>query len=38
MEFTKLRALGSFFSMITQGIRNIQQYNITHPDFVMKVF
>ena len=37
MDFTRLRALSSLFSMIDQGIRNIQQYNQTHFDFPMQV-
>nr|CAB3240292.1 cytoplasmic dynein 1 heavy chain 1 [Phallusia mammillata] len=36
MDFTRLRALSSLFSMISQGVRNIQQYNNTHSDFPMK--
>ena len=37
MDFTKLRALSPLFSIVTQGVRNILQYNVTHPDFLMKV-
>jgi len=37
MDFTRLRALSSLFSMISQGVRNVHQYNQTHPDFPMKV-
>ncbi|KAL7038933.1 hypothetical protein ACKWTF_009751 [Chironomus riparius] len=33
MDFTRLRALGSLFSMLNQGIRNILTYNQQHPDF-----
>ncbi|XP_050421392.1 dynein heavy chain, cytoplasmic isoform X3 [Adelges cooleyi] len=33
MDFTRLRALGSLFSMINQSIRNVLQYNRTHSDF-----
>lgn len=33
MDFTRLRALTSLFSMIKQSIRNIIDYNQTHPDF-----
>jgi len=37
MDFTRLRALSSLFSMVDQGIRNIQQYNQSHFDFPMQV-
>lgn len=37
MDFTRLRALNSLFSMITQGVRNVQQYNQSHYDFPMEV-
>ncbi|CAB0033630.1 unnamed protein product [Trichogramma brassicae] len=33
MDFTRLRALNSLFSMLNQSIRNIIQYNHSHPDF-----
>uniref|UniRef100_A0A336KP21 Dynein heavy chain, cytoplasmic n=1 Tax=Culicoides sonorensis TaxID=179676 RepID=A0A336KP21_CULSO len=33
MDFTRLRALGSLFSMINQSIRNALIYNQQHPDF-----
>jgi dynein heavy chain 1 len=33
MDFTRLRALGSLFSMLNQGIRNVLAYNQLHPDF-----
>ncbi|XP_054277851.1 dynein heavy chain, cytoplasmic-like isoform X3 [Macrosteles quadrilineatus] len=33
MDFTRLRALGSLFSMINQGVRNVVQYNHSHADF-----
>lgn len=36
MDFTRLRALGSLFSMIHQSTRNVLQYNATHPDFPMQ--
>ncbi|XP_077971534.1 cytoplasmic dynein 1 heavy chain 1-like isoform X1 [Styela clava] len=36
MDFTRLRALNSLFSMVDQGVRNIQQYNQTHYDFPME--
>uniref|UniRef100_A0A1X7TTB6 Dynein heavy chain AAA 5 extension domain-containing protein n=1 Tax=Amphimedon queenslandica TaxID=400682 RepID=A0A1X7TTB6_AMPQE len=35
MDFTHLRALKSFFSMLHQMIRNIVSYNQSHPDFPM---
>lgn len=33
MDFTRLRVLGSLFSMLNQSIRNVQSYNYTHSDF-----
>ena len=33
MDFTRLRALGSLFSMINQAVRNILRYNHLHADF-----
>ncbi|XP_074099131.1 dynein heavy chain, cytoplasmic isoform X3 [Cotesia typhae] len=33
MDFTRLRALSSLFSMLNQAVRNILQYNHTHIDF-----
>lgn len=33
MDFTRLRALSSLFSMLNQGIRNALQFNQQHPDF-----
>ncbi|XP_030854690.1 cytoplasmic dynein 1 heavy chain 1 [Strongylocentrotus purpuratus] len=36
MDFTRLRALNSLFSMLHQCIRNIIQYNHTHSDFPMQ--
>ncbi|XP_021916205.1 dynein heavy chain, cytoplasmic isoform X6 [Zootermopsis nevadensis] len=33
MDFTRLRALSSLFSMLNQGVRNVLQYNHTHADF-----
>lgn len=33
MDFTRLRALSSLFSMLNQAVRNILQYNHTHMDF-----
>ena len=37
MDFTRLRALGSLFSMIKQSVRNIHHYNHTHSDFPMSI-
>ncbi|XP_011314571.1 dynein heavy chain, cytoplasmic isoform X1 [Fopius arisanus] len=33
MDFTRLRALSSLFSMLNQAVRNVLQYNHTHTDF-----
>lgn len=33
MDFTRLRALSSLFSMLNQSVRNILQYNHAHSDF-----
>ncbi|XP_057661058.1 dynein heavy chain, cytoplasmic isoform X2 [Diorhabda carinulata] len=33
MDFTRLRALSSLFSMLNQAVRNVLQYNHMHPDF-----
>jgi dynein heavy chain 1 len=33
MDFTRLRALGSLFSMLNQGVRNVLIFNQQHPDF-----
>ena len=38
MDFTRLRALGSLFSMFKQAVRNVITYNQQHPDFPMEVF
>ena len=35
MDFTKMRALNSLFSLINQGVRNILLYNQQHQDFPM---
>lgn len=35
MDFTRLRALNSLFSMLHQMVRNIFTYNQSHPDFPM---
>ncbi|XP_001636057.2 cytoplasmic dynein 1 heavy chain 1 isoform X2 [Nematostella vectensis] len=35
MDFTRMRALESLFSMVHQGVRNVLQYNQQHPDFPM---
>ena len=37
MDFTRLRALGSLFSMVCQVVRNVLNYNQMHSDFPMKV-
>ncbi len=37
MDFTRLRALGSLFSMLNQSVRTIITYNNNHPDFPMRV-
>jgi len=37
MDYTKLRALTSLFSMLNQAVRNILNYNHNHPDFPMPV-
>ncbi|KAK3866515.1 hypothetical protein Pcinc_027959 [Petrolisthes cinctipes] len=36
MDFTRMRALSSLFALINQAVRNIVQYNNTHPDFPMQ--
>ncbi|XP_018494643.2 dynein heavy chain, cytoplasmic [Galendromus occidentalis] len=36
MDFTRLRALSALFSMLNQSVRNVIQYNSTHPDFPMQ--
>ncbi|XP_065175263.1 cytoplasmic dynein 1 heavy chain 1-like [Sycon ciliatum] len=33
MDYTRLRALSSLFSMVHQAIRDVLSYNQTHPDF-----
>lgn len=33
MDFTRLRALNSLFSMINQSVRNVLEYNESHSDF-----
>jgi len=35
MDFTRLRALNSLFSMLNQVIKNVLDYNHNHPDFPM---
>ena len=35
MDFTRLRALGSLFSMLNQMVRNVLLYNHQHADFPM---
>lgn len=37
MDFTRLRALGSLFSMFKQAVRNVITYNQQHSDFPMEV-
>jgi dynein heavy chain 1 len=37
MDFTRLRALGSLFSMFKQAVHNVITYNQQHPDFPMEV-
>ena len=37
MDFTRLRALGSLFSMVCQIVRNVLNYNQMHSDFPMTV-
>lgn len=36
MDFTRLRALNSLFSMLNQTVRNILSYNHSHSDFPMQ--
>ncbi|RWS14208.1 Dynein heavy chain: cytoplasmic-like protein [Dinothrombium tinctorium] len=36
MDFTRLRALSSLFSMLNQAVRRVLNYNHTHPDFPMQ--
>ena len=33
MDFTRFRALSSLFSMLNQAVRNVLNYNHTHPGF-----
>ncbi|XP_037905377.1 dynein heavy chain, cytoplasmic isoform X4 [Hermetia illucens] len=33
MDFTRLRALSSLFSMLNQAVRNVLNFNQQHPDF-----
>ncbi|XP_018619664.2 cytoplasmic dynein 1 heavy chain 1 isoform X1 [Scleropages formosus] len=37
MDFTRLRCMGSLFSMLHQACRNVALYNNNHPDFPMPV-
>ncbi|XP_063804701.1 cytoplasmic dynein 1 heavy chain 1 [Pseudophryne corroboree] len=37
MDLTRLRCLGSLFSMLHQACRNIAQYDANHPDFQMQI-
>ncbi|XP_040576126.1 dynein heavy chain, cytoplasmic [Lepeophtheirus salmonis] len=36
MDFTRLRALSSLFSMLNQSVRNVLHYNHSHVDFPMQ--
>ncbi|KAG0726862.1 Dynein heavy chain, cytoplasmic [Chionoecetes opilio] len=36
MDFTRMRALSSLFALLNQAVRNIVQYNNSHPDFPMQ--
>lgn len=36
MDYTRLRALGTLFSMLNQAVRNIINYNHSHVDFPMQ--
>ena len=35
MDFTRMRALSSLFSLLNQGVRNVLLYNQQHQDFPM---
>ncbi|GAM24388.1 hypothetical protein SAMD00019534_075630 [Acytostelium subglobosum LB1] len=35
MDFTRLRVLNSFFSLLNRSIANVVEYNQSHPDFPM---
>ncbi|TPX36351.1 hypothetical protein SmJEL517_g01576 [Synchytrium microbalum] len=35
MDFTKVRALSSLFSLLNKTVRNVLEYNASHPDFPM---
>ena len=37
MDFTRLRALGTLFSLLNQAVRNVLAYNNSHADFPMQV-
>ncbi|XP_047193613.1 cytoplasmic dynein 1 heavy chain 1 isoform X1 [Scophthalmus maximus] len=37
MDFTRLRCIGSLFSMMHQACRNVALYNSNHPDFPMPI-
>lgn len=37
MDFTRLRCMGSLFSMLHQACRNVALYNNNHPDFPMPI-
>jgi dynein heavy chain 1 len=36
MEFSRIRVLESFFSLMTKAIRNVINYNMNHSDFPLK--
>lgn len=36
MDFTRMRALSSLFALLNQSVRNVVNYNNTHPDFPMQ--
>lgn len=35
MDFTRMRALSTFFSLLNKTVRNVLEYNLAHPDFPM---
>ncbi|XP_033735277.1 cytoplasmic dynein 1 heavy chain 1-like isoform X2 [Pecten maximus] len=35
MDFTRMRAVSSLFSLLNQGVRNVLTYNHNHSDFLM---
>jgi dynein heavy chain 1 len=36
MEFTRIRALESFFALVRRGISNVIEYNENHSDFPLE--